>query len=368
MKRRAFIQKAIPAVLATGFLASCRKEESGAPAIVTQPHIEWRLASSFPRSLDTLYGAAEVFCKRLAEMTENRFRIRPYPAGELVPGLQVLDAVQQGTVHVGQTAGYYYTGKHPALAFETTVPFGLTMRQQIAWLTQAGGLGLIGEVLSDFNIIPFYAGGTGAQMGGWFRREVNDLKTLKGLKMRIPALGGEIMSQMGVNVQLLAGSDVYMALERDAIDATEWVGPYDDEKLGFYKVAKNYYYPGWWEPGASLSLYVNQKAWQQLPSSYQAAFNAANAEAALYMLSKYDEQNPAALTRLLAHGVNLRRFPDDLMAEAERHAVAIMEERAAKEASYAKVYAQWKKFRAESFQWFDIAEQSYQAFAFRQRS
>lgn len=364
MKRRAFIQKAIPAALTSGFLLGCRQEESGAPAVITQPRIDWRLASSYPRSLDTLFGAAEFFCKRVAELTDNHFRIRPYPAGELVPGLQVMDAVQQGTVQVGQTAGYYYTGKHPALAFETTVPFGLTARQQAAWLTRAGGLELLGQILSDFNILSFYGGGTGAQMGGWFRREITDLKSLHGLKMRIPGLGGEIMSQMGVTVQVLAGSDIYMALERGAIDATEWVGPYDDEKLGFHKIAKNYYYPGWWEPGASISVYVNRSAWDQLPSAYQAAFQAANAEAGLRMVAAYDEQNPAALSRLLEQGVQLKRFPDDLMQEAEKLAFAAMENHAGKDAAYARVYAHWKKFRADSFRWFNTAEQAYQAFAF----
>lgn len=364
MKRRAFIKKALPAALATGFLAGCRDETTQAPAAITLPHIEWRLASSYQRSLDTLYGAADFLCKRLAEMTDNHFVIRCYPAGELVPGLQVLDAVQQGTVHVGETAGYYYVGKHPALAFETTVPFGLTMRQQTAWLTQAGGLELLGNVLSDFNIVPFHIGGTGAQMGGWFRRELTDLKSLQGLKMRIPGLGGEIMSRMGVNVQLLVNSDVYMALERGVIDATEWVGPYDDEKLGFQKVAKNYYYPGWWEPGAAISIYVNRKAWDQLPSFYQAAFRAATAEAGQRMIAMYDQLNPPALLRLLAQGTILRRFPDDLLVEAEKHATALMEEHAAKESSYARIYAQWKKYRSESFRWFNVAEQSYQAFAF----
>ncbi|MCO5045360.1 MAG: TRAP transporter substrate-binding protein [Verrucomicrobia bacterium] len=364
MKRRSFLKTALPATLASGFLLGCRNEQQAAPGVVTQPHIDWRLASSFPRSLDTLYGAGDFFCKRLAEMTDNRFRIRIYPAGELVPGLQVMDAVQQGSVQVGQTAGYYYTGKNPALAFETTVPFGLTMRQQIAWLTKAGGYDELGKIFSDFNIIPFYAGGTGAQMGGWFRREIPDLKSLHGLKMRIPGLGGEIMSRLGVTVQVLAGSDIYMALERGAIDATEWVGPHDDEKLGFHKIAKNYYYPGWWEPGAALSLYVNRSAWDQLPSSYQAAFKSANAEAALRMLSSYDEQNPVALARLLDQGVQLKRFSDDTLQEAERLSFENMEEHAAKDATYARIYAHWKKFRTDSFRWFNTAEQPYQAFAF----
>ena len=363
MKRRAFLQKAIPAALAGGALAGCRNESAG-PAVITQPRIDWRLASSYPRSLDTLFGSAEFFCKRLAEITDNRFRIRAYPAGELVPGLQVLDAVQQGTAQVGQTAGYYYTGKHPALAFETTMPFGLTARQQAAWLTRAGGLDLIAGILADFNIVPFHGGGTGAQMGGWFRKELADLKSLRGLKMRIPGLGGEIMSQLGVTVQVLAGSDIYMALERGAIDATEWVGPYDDEKLGFHKIAKHYYYPGWWEPGASISIYANRAAWEQLPASYRAAFHAALAEANTLMVTAYDERNAAALARLLAQGVQLRRFPDEVLVAAEKIAFELMDDRAAKDAAYRRVYEHWKQFRADSFRWFNTAEQSYQAFAF----
>lgn len=363
MKRRAFLQKAIPAAVTGGLLMGCRSE-STAPAVITQPRVDWRLASSFPRSLDTLFGAGEFLAKRVAELTDGRFTMRPYPAGELVPGLQVMDAVQQGTVQVGQTAGYYYTGKHPALAFETTVPFGLTARQQAAWLTRAGGLELIGEVLADFNIVPIYGGGTGAQMGGWFRREIPNLQSLRGLKMRIPGLGGEIMSKLGVTVQVLAGSDIYMALERGAIDATEWVGPADDEKLGLHKIAKYYYYPGWWEPGASIGYYLNRRAWDALPSSYQAAFRAAAAESGQLMMTTYDQLNPAALTRLIEQGTQLRRFPDDVMAEAEKLAFTLMEERAGKDPAYAKVYTHWKAFRAESFKWFNTAEQAYQSFAF----
>ncbi len=366
MKRRDFLQKAIPTVLAGGLAAGCARPAASGPGILTRARVSWRLVSSFPRSLDTLFGAAEHFCQRVSDMTDGHFQIRPYPAGELVPGLQVLDAVQQGTVACGQTAGYYYTGKNPALAFETTMPFGLSARQQTSWLTQAGGLDLINEVLADFNIRSFYGGSTGAQMGGWFRNELPDLAALKGLKIRIPGLGGEIMSQLGATVQLLAASDIYMALERGAIDATEWVGPHDDEKLGFYKVAKHYYYPGWWEPGAAINYYVNRGEWDTLTKEYQAVFAAAAGEAGIDMLARYDRQNPAALPRLLGHGVQLRRFSDDVMGEARKVAFAIMEERAAKDALYRKVFEHWKAFRTESFRWFNTAELAYQSFAFPQ--
>ena len=364
MKRREFLQKAIPAAWAGSVLTGCRKETAGGPAIVTRPHVTWRLVSSFPRSLDTLFGAAEFFCRRVGEITDQHFTIRPYPAGELVPGLQVMDAVQQGTVACGQTCGYYYTGKNPALAFETTVPFGLSHRQQSAWLNQAGGLDLLNEVLADFNIRTFFAGGTGAQMGGWFRQELPDLSAVRGLKIRIPGLGGEILSRMGATVQLLSGSDLYLALERGAIDATEWVGPYDDEKLGFYKVAKYYYYPGWWEPGPTIAYYVNRREWDRLPRDFQAAFQAAATESGFDMITNYDRQNPAALTRLLGHGVQLRRFTDDVMLEASKVTLDLMEERSAKDPAYRKLYEHWKAFRTESFRWFNTAEAAYQSFAF----
>ena len=364
MKRRDFIKKAIPAAAGGAVLAGCAGGGQG-PAVIDQPRVMWRMASSFPRSLDILFGAAEFFAKRVGEITDGRFTIRVHPAGEIVPGNQVLDAVQQGTVQCGQTASYYYTGKHEALAFDTCVPFGFTARQQFAWIQQGGGLELMREILADFNIVNFPAGSTGAQMGGWFRKPINSVADLNGLKMRIPGLGGEVMSRMKVTVQLLSGADVFMALERGAIDAVEWVGPYDDEKLGFHKIIKNYYYPGWWEPGAMLSHYLHKPAWEKLPAAYQHAVQAACAETSGWLTSSYDRHNPEALQRLLADGVQLRRFPDDLMAEAERISRELMEEKAAANPSYQKVYASWKTFREQSNRWFATAARTYQDFALR---
>ncbi|MGD8395727.1 MAG: TRAP transporter substrate-binding protein [Candidatus Eiseniibacteriota bacterium] len=340
----------------------------GAPAVHTTKHVRWRLASSFPRGLDTIYGAAEVLAARLDTLSGGRFEVRPYPAGEIVPPLQVLDAVQQGTVHIGQTASYYFTGKNPALAFDTCVPFGLTARQQTAWLLEGGGLELIHELLADFNIVSFPSGNTGAQMGGWFQREIATPEDLRGLKFRIPGLGGEVMSRLGSTVQVLAGGDIFPALERGTIDATEWVGPYDDEKLGFYKVARFYYYPGWWEPGPSLSFYVNRDAWNGLPGVDQELFRTAAREAAGTMQARYDARNPAALARLLANGVELRRFSPAIMAAAEAAATDIMEEAAAGDATYRRVYETWSKARRELFDWFGTAELAYAEAAFSRRS
>ncbi len=367
MKRRTFMKRAA-AGTAAGVLAGCGGAPDGAAAVQTQPRVTWQLVSSFPRSLDTIFGVADVLAARLAALTDDRFRLRVFPAGEIVPFDQVLESVQKGTVQMGHAASYYFIGKNPALAFDCTVPFGLTARQQNAWLYDGGGLDLMRGLFVDFNVLNFPGGNTGIQMGGWFRREVNSLQDLRGLKMRIPGLGGRVMDRLGVTVQVLAGGDIYPALERGAIDATEWVGPYDDEKLGFYQVARNYYYPGWWEPGPNLSFYVNRDAWDRLPSAYRQALEVATAEANLLMLARYDARNPPALQRLLAAGVSLRPFPDEVMRAAERTSFDLMEEQAAADATYRKVYEAFKQWRTDSYRWFGTAERGYAAYAFSERA
>ncbi|MCC6785048.1 MAG: TRAP transporter substrate-binding protein [Planctomycetes bacterium] len=333
------------------------------PIASGRPRVEWRLASSFPQSLDTIYGSSQVLAERVAEMTDGAFHIRPYQANELVPALQVLDAVQQGSVEVGQTGGYYYTGKAPALAFDTCVPFGLSARQQNAWLAEGGGRELLAEVYAEFGILAFSCGNTGAQMGGWFRSPVESPADLNGLKMRIPGLGGRVMNALGVTVQVLAGGDIYPALERGAIDATEWVGPSDDEKLGFWRIAKHYYYPGWWEPGPSLSFLVNRAAWDKLPKDYQAIFRAAAEQAAGVMQRRYDERNPPALQRLIAHGVELRPFADEIMRRAREASEALLDDEAARDPGYRKILEHWRKFRADSLRWFGTSELAFARFS-----
>jgi len=350
----------------TAGLVGCAAPDAGTAATGTGPTVTWRLASSFPRSLDILFGGSERFAARVSELTGGRFTIRSYPAGELVPGLQVMDAVQQGTAQCGHSVSYYYMGKHSALAFETGVPFGLTARQHNAWMMEGGGLAALRELFATFGIIQFPAGNTGAQWGGWFRRPINSLADLRGLRMRIPGLGGEVMARLGVSVQVLAGGEIYPALERGAIDATEWIGPYDDEKLGFQRVAKHYYYPGWHEPGVTLTLMVNQRAYDQLPDNYKAAIAVAAAEQNASTLERYDALNPPALERLRAEGVNVGPFPEDVMQAAWRESNALLEERAASDATFRKIYEPWKAFRAQSFRYFNGVEQTYAAFAFRQ--
>lgn len=237
MKRRDFLKKAAVGAAAGAALGTAFTQ------LEDLPNVRWRMVTSWPISLDTIYGGVELVAKRVSELTGGRFQIRVYAGSEIVGGTQVLDAVQVGTVEMGHTASYYYIGKNPTLAFDTTLPFGLSDRQQNAWQYYGSGQALMGGVFADFNIISMPAGNTGQQMGGWFRKPVPDLAALKGLKMRIPGFGGKVMARLGVNVQTLAGAEIYPALERGVIDATEWVGPYDDHKLGFYQVAKYYYAP-----------------------------------------------------------------------------------------------------------------------------
>ncbi len=287
-----------------------------------------------------------------------------YPAGEIVPGLQVLDAVQNRTVAVGHTAGFYYIGKNPAFAFETGVPFGLTARQHNAWILDGGGLDATRAILADFGVYSLPGGNTGAQMGGWWRQPITSLADLRGLKMRIPGLGGRVMNELGVTALTLPGGEIYQALERGTIDATEWTGPYDDEKSGFYNVASNYYYPGWWEPSSMLSFYVNEAEWDALPAAYREALTVAAHEVNAQMLAGYDARNPPALERLLAEGVQLRPFPDDVMRAAYEASHDLLAETARGDGGYRKLYDGYRSFQRVSNRWLGIAEHTYASFAF----
>ncbi len=360
MERRTFLKNAGVALAATGVAASgiaaLAKEAKAAEAL---PPMRWRMASSFPKSLDALYGGAELIAERVKQLTDGKFNIRVFAAGEIVPGLQVLDAVQAGTVECGQSASYYYVGKNKAFAFDCAVPFGLTQRQQNAWLYYGGGLALMQEFFAKYNIINFPCGNTGTQMGGWFRKEIKSLDDLKGLKMRIPGFGGEVLSRLGVVPQTLAGGDIYPALERGAIDATEWVGPHDDEKLGFYKVAKHYYYPGFWEGSTMFTMYVNLDQWNKLPKFYQLAIETACAEANVKMMADYDHKNPTAIQKLIDAGVQVHSYPQDILKAAHKATFEIFAEESAKNPDFKKIYDHWKPYRDQQYKWFGMAEKAF---------
>ncbi|MBK1716398.1 TRAP transporter substrate-binding protein [Thiocystis violacea] len=353
MQRRDFLKSAGVGAVAAGLSLPARAET---------PAIKWRMASSFPKSLDTIYGGGETLAKRVAELTDGRFEIRVFAGGEIVPPFGVLDAVQQNTVECGHTASYYYYGKNKALALETTLPFGLNTRQLTAWILAGGGMELLREMFAEYGVVNFLGGSTGAQMGGWFRKEIKSLADLNGLKIRIPGFGAEIFSRLGAVPQSLPGGEIYPALERGAIDAAEWTVPYDDEKLGFHKVAKYYYYPGWWEPGTHLVFYVNKDQWEALPPSYRAAFEVAANEAHLEMLAAYDAKNPPALQRLIASGAELRRFPDDVLLKAYEVAQQVYGEESANNPTFRKLYEAMSEFQKGSDVWWGIAESSISNF------
>ena len=356
--RRTFIKRAAAGVAASSVFGPVYAQ--------TARRVRWRMATSWPKSLDTIYGAAELLGRRAAELTGGRFTIEVHPGGELTKPLEVLQAVQKGTVEIGHTAVYYYTKLHPAFAFPTALPFGLTARQQNAWLDQGGGNDLLNKELFDaYGVLGLPAGNTSLQMGGWFRFPVDRATDFRGLRMRIPGLGGEVLRRIGVKTVTLPASEILPALESGRIDATEWVGPYDDEKLGFYKVATFYYYPGWWEPGTTLHAVVNRRAYAKLPREYQEALVSASREANAWALAAYDQKNPEALARLLSYGVQLRPFPRDFLKLVFREAENLYAELAAKDATYRKIFEHWNKARTLLFRWFSTNEASYADFTFR---
>src|SRR3954462_10809268 len=321
MKRREFLK-----VAGAGMAASA----VAAPAIAqSMPEVRWRLTASWPKSLDTLFGACETFSKYVAEATDNKFQMQTFAAGEIVPGLQVLDAVQNGTVEIGHTAVYYFVGKDPTWALFCAVPFGLNTRQQNAWFYDGDGMKLMNEFAKKSNVYALVGGNTGAQMGGWFRKEIKTVDDLKGLKMRIGGWAGKTLQKLGVVPQQIAGGDIYPALEKGTIDAAEWVGPYDDEKLGFYKVAKYYYYPGWWEGGTTNHTQVNLQKWNELPKNYQAILKAAAGTVNMVQTGRYDARNPAALKRLVANGAQLWPFSQSIMEACLKASIEVNTETSA---------------------------------------
>jgi TRAP-type mannitol/chloroaromatic compound transport system substrate-binding protein len=328
-----------------------------APAIAqSSPEIKWRLAASWPKSLDTLYGGTELFARRVGEITDGKFQIQPFAAGEIVPGLQVLDAVSNGTVESGFTYMGYYIGKNSASIFDASLPFGLTPRMHNAWMMFGNGKKLMDEVYDSFGIVALPAGQTGGQMFGWFRKELKSVKDFDGLKMRTAGFGGKVMAKLGVVPQQIAGGDIYPALEKGTIDACEWVGPYDDEKLGFNKVAKYYYTPGVMELEAVNQIMVGKQPWASLPPRYQAALRYAGNYAMTEMLASYDAKNAQAIARLVASGTQLSVLPEDVIKALRGALEAVLDEEAAGNEQFKKILANWRQFRADQHRWFSIAD------------
>jgi TRAP-type mannitol/chloroaromatic compound transport system substrate-binding protein len=351
MQRRAFINHAgLAGVLAAG----------AAPAVVhAQTQLRWRLASSFPKSLDTIFGAADVFAKKISEMSGGKFQISVHAGGELMPAFGVVDGVQNGTVEMAHTAPYYFVGKDETFAIGCAIPFGLNSRQMSAWMYEGNGLKLMREFYAKYNIISFPGGNTGSQMGGWYRKPIKSLADMKGLKMRIGGFAGRVIERMGAIPQNLPGGEIYQALEKGTIDAAEWVGPYDDQKLGFYKVAPFYHFPGWWEGGPQLDFFINQKAYDGLSPEYKAMIEAAASHAHVDMQARYDARNPQSLKQLVAAKTELVQFPKPVLDAAFKHSMDIYSELSEKNSAWKKIYTDYAKFRTEQNLWFRFTEATF---------
>ena len=333
-----------------------------APAVHAQATLRWRIASSFPKALDTLFGVCDVFAKKVSDMTGGKFVISTHAAGELMPAFGVLDGVSNGTVEMANTAPYYFFGKDPTFALDCAIPFGLNSRQMTAWMYEGNGLKLTRELYAKVGIVNFPMGNTGVQMGGWFRKEINSLADMKGLKFRCGGFAGKVLERLGVVPQNIPGGEIYQALEKGTIDAAEWVGPYDDLKLGLNKVAPHYYYPGWWEVGPQLSLYVNQKAYDGLSNEYKAIVESAAAFAHTDMQAKYDYRNPGALKTLVSQGAKLHPFSKDILNASFKAAMDVYAELNDTNPAWKKIYSDYANYRREGNLWFGFAEASMDDF------
>lgn len=358
MQRRKFITTAVAAT-GTGLAAL-----SMPAAAQDLPKVRWRMSTGWPKSLDTIYGSAEELCARVAELTGGRFEIRAFPGGEMVPYSQNMEAVSNGTVECNHVLSTAFIGKNSAVAFDTGLAFGLNARQHNSWVHFGGGLELLRELYAQYNIVNFVVGNVGVQMGGWFRKEIKSVKDLDGLKMRIGGIGGMVLAKLGTIAQQIPPSDIYPALEKGTIDAAEWIGPYDDEKLGLNQVAPYYYSPGWFEGSASLTSMVNKDAWEALPDLYKEAFETAANEQSLLLLAKYDARNPQALRSLVAKGTKLRFFPKDVMQAAYDASQELWAELSKDNADFAKIYPEWKAFQENEVSWFRVAENALDSFTF----
>ena len=359
MDRRSIIKHAgIAGVLAAG----------AAPAVHAQAAIRWRLASSFPKSLDTIYGGADVFSKAVKAMSGGKFEISVHAGGELMPPFGVVDGVQQGTVEMCHTVPYYFYGKNPAFALGSAIPFGFNARQMNAWMLYGNGRKLMNEFYANYNAISFAGGNTGTQMGGWFRKEIKSPADFKGMKMRLGGgLIGEVMQKLGAVPQSIPGGEIYQALEKGTLDAAEWVGPYDDQKLGFNKVAPFYYYPGWWEGGPEVDFFVNRKAFDGLSAENKAIIEAATNVAHVDMLAKYDAMNPKALKQLVAAKTKVLPFSQAVMDASFKASMQVFAENDAKSPEWKKIYADMRAFQRDQILWFRFAEARYDTFMSAQK-
>ncbi len=360
MDRRIFLAGALSALGACGAASDCQTSVDSVKNQTARPKIRWKLITSWPKNFPGLGLAPEHFARWVSLMTSGEFEIKVYGAGEIVPALEVFDTVSQGTVQMGHSAAYYWKGKLPAAPFFTSVPFGLNAQEMNGWFHYGNARELWQELYAPYNLIPFVGGNTGVQMAGWFNKEIRSLEDIQGLKMRIPGLAGEVWKRLGGTPVTLPGGELFMALQTGVIDATEWVGPYNDLAFGFYKVAKHYYYPGWHEPGPSLEFIVNQKAYESLPKDFQNIIEMAARAANQDMLDEYTARNDAALVELIeTHKVDLQALPNDVLQALRKISEEVVLETAQTSPLARKIFDSFKQYQQGVQAYHAVSEQAY---------
>ena len=353
--RRKFLGRALTASTSAAGLAAV-----ASPAVAQEmPSVKWRCVSSFPKNLEVLFGCAPFLARAVAEATDNKFQIQVHAAGEVVPALQAFDAVAGASVEMCHTAAYYYAGKDPAFALATHAPFLLNTRQQAAWAYHGEGKELLETFFQQYKVVALPGGNTTTQMGGWFRKEIKGLDDLKGLKFRISGLGGQVLARLGVIPQQIGAGDIYPALERGTIDAAEFNGPFDDEKLGLFKVAPHYYYPGFWDGTSLQHFFIGNAAWESLPKSYQSILRTAAAAANIDSIAHYDVLNPPALRRLVGSGVKLHAFPAAVIDAAYDASIKLYAEISATNPTFKKIYESQRAYQKEASPWNQVSEFAY---------
>jgi TRAP-type mannitol/chloroaromatic compound transport system substrate-binding protein len=365
MDRRKFLKNtgAAAGLVGTGLLAGCQDQQTAdcdAGSVSAAETYNWKMVMSWPKDFPGLGTGANHLAENIRRLSGGRMNIKVYGAGELVPPFEVFDTVSRGTAEMGHSAAYYWKGKAPASQIFTGVPFGMTAQEQNGWFYYGGGLDLWREIYAPHNLVPFPAGNSGTQMGGWFNKEINGVADLKGLKMRIPGLGAEVLKLAGGTPQNTPGPEIFTALQTGTIDATEWVGPLNDLAFGLFRAARYYYYPGWHEPGTTLEVMVNKEVFESLPEDLQAVVEIACQAANLDMQSEFMARNVDSLNTLVEeHGVELRQFPDEVIDYLQELTEVVLQNQADEDADFARVYASYSDFRKKVESWSAISEQHY---------
>ena len=334
-------------------------QKSSSPSMASQPTYKWKMTTTWPPNFPVLDEACKLFAQLIEQMSSGQMKIHVYGGGELAPPLEAFNTVRQGGAEIGSGAGYYWAGLAPSAQFFATVPFGMNAQQHTSWIMTGGGMELWKELYNTFNLVPFLGGNTGVQMGGWFNREINSMQDIKGLKMRIPGLGGTVFEKAGGSQVLMPGSELYTSLERGVIDATEWLGPYHDTKMGFHEIAQYYYTPGWHEPGTALEFFVNKEKFDKLSPALQAIFQSASYHTHLWAWMEMERRNAEALGGLVEKNVQVKQFPKEVIDEFRRLTKEVIHDLGQSDPFSKKVYQSFSKFQKQAYKYATITEKRF---------